>query len=141
MGGEKEGREGGAELMAIRLRLPRSAWLTCEVKASGEANDLLVFRHGWIRIEPWHGQQFSYTTAQQQSIIRVNTGHGASMVLQCGFMYYFSGHTDIPFSESYYTTHCVTKPPFCTETFYTETYCTPECIVRRGTGQGQAESK
>ena len=48
-------REGGAELMGhqaetakVRLAAARQ---TCEVKASGEANDLLVFRHSWIRIE------------------------------------------------------------------------------------------
>ena len=28
-----------------------AAW-ACEVKASDEANDLLVARHGWIGIEP-----------------------------------------------------------------------------------------
>ena len=87
-GGRGEGREGGAELMGhqgetAKVRLA-AAWQTCEVKASGEANDLLVFRHGWIRIEPWHGQQFSYTSptaVHYQSKYGTWRFNGASMWL------------------------------------------------------------
>ena len=59
--GRREGgrsRTNGHQAETAKVRLA-AAWQTCEVKASGEANDLLVFRHGWIRIEPWHGQQLT----------------------------------------------------------------------------------
>ena len=49
-------REGGRSLTnghqgdTAKVRLA-AALQACEVKASGEANDLLVARHGWVWIE------------------------------------------------------------------------------------------
>ena len=63
----------------------------CEVKASDEANDLLVARHGWIRIdhsaEPWPVHCTKSCTYPVIVHCRVNTGLGAACFAEYSWLY------------------------------------------------------